>query len=629
MWRTRTVIRGCEGARFVSGDQLLSYMTRAIFVFLFILVTINALRQPLWTNLNVVLLFAMPTAVILIGIAAQIGLIQPGPIPNAINAALVLAVAYMMLRLVDDFTAAPQWLLWAGGIGFVLLAIGGFVFAPPRPFWFTLAQLLYFIGFEIYAGLKFFIAARHTVGITRRRMHAVAWGSLLLGCAITVSALRPLAPWMQQTFNLFALASSIGYFIGFAPPLRLRRSWQEPELRTFLAVVSRFSQQLTEPVELRQIERAAAAALGTEEAWIGRWSESRQQLDYSREGREQFISPEESTVTGRAFLNQRPFFTVYYPGASIRPTLLSAVNLEVMPRAVLAAPITSSQRRFGVLSVFTHHAPVIVAEDLELVELLAGQIAAMFETRELAEALSRSQAISEANRLKEDFLSVAAHDLKTPLTTIIGQAQRLERRIRADQQAGAYLAGVELIVREGQRLRHIVNELLDATRVERGDLLSEREEVDLAAMVRELAEQHSTPRHQIIIEGEQQLIGRYDLRRVQQLLEHLLDNAVLYSPKGGTITITLKREGSNALLSIRDQGIGIPPEDLPHLFGRFFRGSNVDDRHYVGMGLSLFICRGIVEQHGGTIEATSVPDEGSTFLVSLPIESEKTHYAAA
>jgi signal transduction histidine kinase len=613
----------------VSGGQLLSYLTWAVFVLLFVLVTATALRRPLWANLNLVLLFAMPTAIILISIAAQFGLVRPGPIPNAINTALVLAIAYLMLRLANDFTTLPSWVVWGGAIGLGLLVIGSFVFAPPRPFWLTLAQLGYFVGIESYAAGVFLLAARRAIGVTKRRMYAVAWGSLLLGLTIGANALRPLGSWLQQLSELSALAAGISYFIGFAPPLRLRRSWQEPELRAFLATTSRLAQRLAEPVELQQLERAAAATLGAEEAWIGRWSESRQQIDFSHEGREQFLSADSGTATGRAFVQQEPQFALYQPGSTIRSRLVNSALPHFSPRAVLAAPITSGERRYGVLTIFTQHAPVVVAEDLELVELLANQIATMFETHELAEALSRNQALSEVARLKEDFLSVAAHDLKTPLTTILAQAQRLERRMRNDPQAAAYLQSVELIAQEAQRLRHIVNELLDAERAERGELLNERQPLDLTQLVRNLANHQTSPRHSLTVNAEEGLVGSFDKQRLQQLVAHLLDNAVVYSPQGGTITVTLQRQGSHALLSVSDQGIGILPKDLPRLFERFFRGSNIDDRHYVGMGLSLFICRAIAEQHGGRIEATSIPGQGSTFRVLLPLESEKPHYVAA
>jgi signal transduction histidine kinase len=248
----------------------------------------------------------------------------------------------------------------------------------------------------------------------------------------------------------------------------------------------------------------------------------------------------------------------------------------------------------------------------------------------MAEELARTQATAEASRLKEDFLSAAAHDLKTPLTTVLGQAQRIQRLMRTNPGAASYLPGLGLIVQETQRLRHIVNELLDAERAERGQLLAAHEPVDLAELVQQLLPGHNSPRHRFTVEADAGLVGRYDRQRLRQLIEHLLDNAVLYSPDGGTVQNSLRRVGAHALLTVSDEGIGIPQEDMPRIFERFFRGSNVDDRHYAGMGLSLFICRAIVEQHGGRIGATSKLGEGASFEVTLPLEEiEELHNVAA
>lgn len=613
----------------MSAEQLLSYLTWTVFVLLFVLVTRTALRRPLWANLNLVAFFAIPTTIIAIGVVAGFGLIQPGPIPNAINSMLLMGIAYVMLRLVDDFSGVPRWLLRASAVVFAVLSVASFVFFPPRPLWVTLSQVLFFFGLQLYAAIAFVRIARQSIGVTRRRMSAVALGSLLLGLAVVASALRAFGPIWQPLFELAALAAGVSYFLGFAPPLGLRRSWQEPELRAFLATTSRLARPSSATIDLRELERSAAATLGTQDARIARWNEQLQQLELLHDGRPLQLTPDSTTATGQAFLEQRPQMHTYRPDRPGVHPVASALQGIVLPRAVLAAPISSGSRRLGTLTIFTQHVPVVVAEDVAVVALLADQIGAMFEARALAEELAKTQAFAEAARLKEDFLSVAAHDLKTPLTTVIGQAQRMERRMRDDPAAAAYLPGVELVSQEAQRLRRIVNELLDAARAERGQLLSEREPVDLVALTRKVAARYDSPRHRCIVSADGPAVGTYDRARVEQLLDHLLDNAVLYSPEGGTIQVTLGRQDDTVALSVRDQGIGIPPEDLPRLFGRFFRGSNVDDRRYTGMGLSLFICRAIVEQHGGRIEASSRLGQGSTFRVKLPLTREQVQHAAA
>ena len=222
------------------------------------------------------------------------------------------------------------------------------------------------------------------------------------------------------------------------------------------------------------------------------------------------------------------------------------------------------------------------------------------------------RAREEAARLKDDFLSAAAHDLKTPLTTVIAQAQLLERRAERHPESSVDRSGLQRIVRESKRLNTLVLELLDASRLERGQLLGPREETDLAALAEEVGQRTSSGRHPCTVMRDGPLVGLWDRVRIAQVVENLVENAVKYSPAGGEIAVHVWQEEGAAHLTARDQGIGIPAADLPHISERFHRGANVDDRSFSGMGLGLFLCRGIVEQHGGRIEVTSAPGKGRT-----------------
>ena len=139
---------------------------------------------------------------------------------------------------------------------------------------------------------------------------------------------------------------------------------------------------------------------------------------------------------------------------------------------MLAAPITVGDRRLGVLSVYARGAPIFADEDLALVQLLADQAAVVLESRALIDEAARVRAREEVARLKEDFLSAAAHDLKTPLTTLVAQAQLLERRATRHPEAPADLTSIQRMVAETNRLRTLVLELLDAARTEQGRLVA-------------------------------------------------------------------------------------------------------------------------------------------------------------
>ena len=234
-------------------------------------------------------------------------------------------------------------------------------------------------------------------------------------------------------------------------------------------------------------------------------------------------------------------------------------------------------------------------------QLLADQAAVILESRTLIDEATRVRAREEATRLREDFLSAAAHDLKTPLTTLIAKAQLMERLALRNPAAPADLIGLQLLVREGQRL------------------VGERAPVDLVALAEEVCARHSADHHRCDVESHGPVIGMYDAFRIAQLLENLTENGVKYSPLGGEVRLKVWSDDECAHISVSDQGIGIPAHDLPHIFERFYRAANVDDRQFAGMGLGLFICRGIVEQHGGRIHVSSRPGAGSRFQIELPL----------
>lgn len=601
----------------MSTEQFMIYLTWAFFLLLFGVVTIRALRQPVRTNVDIALLFSAPAIVIAIGIAGSFGLVQPGPIINAINAGLVLSIPYLTLRLVEDFGEVPLWLRRSSAAALALLVLGGFVFAPPRPVWFTALQTTYFVGLEIYAAIAFAYEASRTVGVTRRRLRTVAIATMLLGLAIVASSLRAVAPWVEFVFAILALLSSILYFIGFVPPLRIRQTWQEPELRAFLKASAVLPRLPDLPAVVRALERGAATSVGASTARVGLWDERSRMVRFLGNGHSFELAPTMETVAGRAFLTQQPILSANYEADRV---LFSQSNPEYKVRAVLAAPLTIGEHRFGVLAVGAPKEAIFASSDLDIVELVAAQAASVLESRMLIEELARIRAREEAARLKDDFLSAAAHDLKTPLTTLVAQAQYLERRVRRHPDSPVDLHSVQLLVQESQRLRALVLELLDAARAEKGQLVGEREPVDLVSVARAVCDRVRSAQHTCIIDaGAEALVGMFDRARIQQLFDHLIDNAIKFSPSGGEVRVTIRREADEAHISVSDQGIGIPPDDLPHLFERFFRGSNVDDRTFAGMGLSLFICHAIAEQHGGRIWVQSQLGQGTTFFITLPL----------
>ena len=226
-------------------------------------------------------------------------------------------------------------------------------------------------------------------------------------------------------------------------------------------------------------------------------------------------------------------------------------------------------------------------------------------------------------RLKDEFLSLAAHELKTPITTIKGNSQLLLRR-SARGESALQKEDTRLLQTIDERVDYVtglVNELLDLTRIESGHLRLHPQPMDMAALLQKVvAEQGQLhPNRAISLRGADQPVqGTWDRERLEQVFINLLDNALKYSPSGRPILVQLASSGGDVEVTVQDRGIGIPERDLPHLFERHFRGSNVG-LSPSGLGLGLYLSNQIVQWHRGSMCAESAEGEGTTFYVVLPV----------
>ena len=600
--------------------DLISLLTQLIYVLIFVSVALRTVRQPTGAHSDMTLFFGAVAFIILASrVAALIGTAAP-PWLTTVEIAVLMALPYLLLRLVDDFTNVRSAIKRAAELGLAAGIVATYATAPTPPTPVILYVVLYFFVVSLYCALAFIRSARRSRGVTRRRMEAISLGSILLGTDILITGLTPLAgpddrAVLQALGQLLGLGSGVAYYLGFAPPAILRRAWQEPELRAFLARAASLPRLPATLDIVRELERGAANSTGTE-ARIGLWHDETSNLRFwEDDGTTVDVEPGKH-FAGRAFELQRPIFSTN----PVRDNPDGATNYRARNvGAVLAAPITAGERRLGVLTLTAVRPPIFAISDIELASLIADQAAVILESRALIDHAARVRAREEATRLKEDFLSAAAHDLKTPLTTVVAQAEFLERRATRDPSAPADLAGIKRVVRESKRLAGLVGDLLDATRLEQGRLVGEREPVDIATLAQEICSHDTSDLNLCQVEASAPVVGVYDRRRIEQLLQNLLENAKKYSPEQTPITIKVWQEDGKARVAVTDSGIGIPAADLPRIFERFSRASNVDDRRFHGMGLGLFICRGIVEEHGGRIWVESEVGKGSTFHVELPI----------
>ena len=218
------------------------------------------------------------------------------------------------------------------------------------------------------------------------------------------------------------------------------------------------------------------------------------------------------------------------------------------------------------------------------------------------------------------------HELKTPLTSIKGCAQLMQRR-------GAYSEwAVNAIVMQVDHLTQVIDNLLDVLCLEDGRSELRPAVVDLTALARAAVDKANqrSDQHAVSLEAPAEpLIGRWDRAALAQVLDSLLSNAIRYSPTGGEIRVRLERHGHEAAVSVTDQGIGIAPADLPRVFERFYRVDDPGLWPAQGLGLGLYCAKLLIEWHGGRIWAESAPGRGSNFFFTLPLGSPETEPANA
>lgn len=286
-------------------------------------------------------------------------------------------------------------------------------------------------------------------------------------------------------------------------------------------------------------------------------------------------------------------------------------------RSLIGAPLMVEGRVIGVVHVGTLRTRQFTADDRRLLQFVADRAALAIDRARLY------QTAQEGVRMRDEFLSIAAHELRTPITSLLGYAEILQQRARRngitserDQRP------VRVIVDQAGRLARLINMLLDLSRMGTGHFAIECRQMDLVAFARRLVEETRVTlmRHTLTIEClTEALPVDGDELRLEQVFQNLLQNAVKYSPDGGHITLRVERGENQAVVSVSDQGLGIPEAAQARLFQRFFRAGNASDSQISGFGIGLFVVQEIVSRHNGVVEVASVEGQGSTFTVRLPL----------
>ncbi len=296
------------------------------------------------------------------------------------------------------------------------------------------------------------------------------------------------------------------------------------------------------------------------------------------------------------------------------------------PKSIMVVPMFARERVLGALTFLSSESGIrFDSHDLAFAQDAAARAALAIENARLYRDLEL------AIRTRDEYLAAISHDLRNPLTAIRGSAQlvaRLLKRLELEQPEplGAALGIIDSAT---VRMERLVKGLLDLARLETGRPLElQRTETDLAALARQVAGevQQSASGQTIDLEADVEVIGEWDSARLERVIANLLDNAMKFSHQGSHVEVRVREEqrrgSAVAVLEVTDRGIGIPAEDLPRVFDRFHRGSNVVGR-IGGTGLGLAGARQIVEEHGGSISLTSEQGKGTTIRVELPLAADE------
>jgi two-component system sensor histidine kinase/response regulator len=236
----------------------------------------------------------------------------------------------------------------------------------------------------------------------------------------------------------------------------------------------------------------------------------------------------------------------------------------------------------------------------------------------------RTQQLLAANAAKDEFLSLVSHELKTPLASLKVMIQMLQRRYaRHGQLNGISSSELANMERSVHRMELLVNDLLNTSLVETGMFALHPRRCDLVTLCQHILDEHvmGTALSVTFVAPKAPIEVEVDVDRISQAILNLLSNARKYSPPDSPVTLTLEQAGENCILTVQDQGVGIPAEQLPHIFDRFYRVPEITRQSgsSIGLGLGLYIAKKIVERHGGRIEVSSTPGKGSIFSILLPL----------
>jgi K+-sensing histidine kinase KdpD len=332
------------------------------------------------------------------------------------------------------------------------------------------------------------------------------------------------------------------------------------------------------------------------------------------------VVPLEGSIAGAIIKESK---AIIIDDAKVDPRHFSDVDRKISfeTHSMLGVPMRIKDRLIGVLEVLNKHEGAFGEDDTRHITILASQAAVAIENAQLLLALNKAyDEVSKLDKLKGDFIAIASHELRTPLGVILGYATFLKEEARGE--AGEH---AEIVLRSAVQLRNLIENMTNLRYLQIGDselqiaptaleriLVAARDSVQALAQAKDQTLSLQVPSRSLIV--------RIDPELTEMAITSVLNNAIKFAPPGSVITFGVDEKPTEAWVRVSDNGIGIPPDQLEHIFGQFYQVENHLTRREGGLGLGLAIAKAVIERQGGRIWAESRgPDCGSTFVMALPL----------
>jgi PAS domain S-box-containing protein len=285
--------------------------------------------------------------------------------------------------------------------------------------------------------------------------------------------------------------------------------------------------------------------------------------------------------------------------------------------AGMSTPIRGADIDYGILAAHTTTPRAFTADEAVFLDALAGVLGAAVARERIEQQLQATvERLAHSDEIRVAFLRATSHELRTPLTSIVGFAELLQAR-DAELDEAYRRSLLDRLVTNASRLTRLINDLLDVDRLTSGIITANRQSHDLEQLVRRVVAEQELTRHRVQLDLDP-IIAEIDPPKFERVVANLVANAARHTPPGGRIRISLRRRAATTVLVVEDDGTGIDPDYLEHIFDPFVQGPDQQQAPSPGTGLGLTLARELIELHGGRLTASNQPDGGARFEVHLP-----------